>query len=37
MRDIRKIAESVPNLDLDYLRRWAASLGVQERLEKVRG
>jgi hypothetical protein len=35
-RDVRDLLDAVEELDLDYLRRWAAELGVGETLERLR-
>lgn len=35
-RDVRDLLDAVEDLDLDYLQRWAAELGVGETLERLR-
>jgi hypothetical protein len=35
-RDVRDLLDAVGELDLDYLRTWAAELGVGETLERLR-
>ena len=37
-RDVRDLLDAAPDLDLDldYLRRWAAALGIGEQLERLR-
>lgn len=35
-RDVRDLLEAVEDLDLEYLQRWAAELGVGEPLDRLR-
>ncbi len=35
-RDVRDLLDAVEDLDLDYLRRWAADLNIVDNLERLR-